>query len=320
MINLSVFQKVFREKGSDEVVVKLTNEDIRQAVDQVVKHKKSTKSVAEIYNVSQRRIQQLVKAYRDTEKYPKLNPNRRPRRYLTNEEKKIIEKAYKESLLGARLLRHHIKKYYNVSIPQNKIHEYLIERGYAHPNPKKQKKRNQCKHERLYSLSLLHSGWLEYRGKMVIVYLDDISRYIVALGEFKEATPENAIDVLKKAESVAEYFSSTICTINMDRESQFYTEDKKGNDKFEEYLEKKGIEYICSRKKTSQTNGKLYRWFREYKRCRKKLKSSEKFRNWYNRRIHGALSLEMGETPKEAFVRRLGSQSLCGLFWKRMEG
>ena len=79
---------------------------------------------------------------------------------------------------------------------------------------------------------------------MVIVYLDDISRYIVALGEFKEATPENAIDVLKKAESVAEYFSSTICTINMDRESQFYTEDKKGNDKFEEYLEKKGIEVI----------------------------------------------------------------------------
>ena len=40
---------------------------------------------------------------------------------------------------------------------------------------------------------------------------------------------------------------------------------------------------------------------------------------WYNSRIHGALNLEIGETPQEAFIRKLRSESLFGLFWKRIE-
>ena len=83
-------------------MVKLTNRKIKWAINQVVKHKKSTKTVAQSLRVSQRRIQQLVKAYRDTGEYPTLNPNRRPRTYLTEEEKNIIEKAYNESYLGVQ--------------------------------------------------------------------------------------------------------------------------------------------------------------------------------------------------------------------------
>jgi hypothetical protein len=40
------------------------------------------------------------------------------------------------------MLEYHIKKHYGVSIPHNKIHAYVREKGYAHPNPKKQKKGN----------------------------------------------------------------------------------------------------------------------------------------------------------------------------------
>jgi putative transposase len=97
-------------------MVKLPNKKIKWAENQVVTGKKSTKSVANIYKVSQRRIQQLVKIYKDTEEYSQLKMNRRPKTCLTDEQKEIIEKAYRESHLGARLLRHHIRKYYGVSI------------------------------------------------------------------------------------------------------------------------------------------------------------------------------------------------------------
>ncbi len=95
---------------------------------------------------------------------------RRPTVHLTDEEKRVIDEAYAESHLGARLLRLHIKRYYGLQIPQNKIHKYLKEKKMAYPNIKKQKKRKRCKYERKHSLSLLHADWMEYGGKKVIAY------------------------------------------------------------------------------------------------------------------------------------------------------
>jgi len=121
--------------------------------------------VAQIYRVSQRRVQQLVKIYKKTGEYPVLNPNKRPKRHLIEEKKDIIEEARKKSRFGARMLRYHIMKHYRVSIPHNKIHEYLKEKGFAKPDPKKQKKRKRCRYERKHSLSLIHAGWVEHSGK-----------------------------------------------------------------------------------------------------------------------------------------------------------
>ena len=153
--------------------------------------------MARLYGVSQRRVQQLVKIYRDTGEYPVLNPKRRPKRYLTDEEKDIIEEAHKIARLGARMLEHHIRKHYKVSIPHNKIHEYLTEKGLAKPNPRKQKKRKRCRYERKHSLSLIHMDWFEYNKKVIIVQ-DDASRCILAIGEFDHATGKNSISVLKE--------------------------------------------------------------------------------------------------------------------------
>jgi len=303
--------------------VKLTNRKIKWAINQVLKHKKSTKTVAKSLRVSQRRIQQLVKAYRDTGEYPTLNPNRRPKTYLTEEEKNIIERAYNESYLGARMLRYHIARHYNVSIPHNKIHEYLKEKGYAHPDPKKQKKRKRCRYERKHSLSLVHADWFEYNGKKVIAYQDDASRYILAMRECDHATAYMTISVLKVTMKEAESVHGTIHAINTDRGSQFYANKKgkkgKGKSQFQKYLEKKGIKYIPSRRNNPQTNGKLERWGREYKKHRDKFDTAEAFMKWYNNRIHGALDLERGETPGEAFTRKLRPQCLLGMFWERIE-
>ena len=90
----------------------------------------------------------MVKTYTGTGRYPAFNMKRRPRTCLTGEEKEMIEEAYWESFCGARLLRYRIKKRYGCNILHRKIHEYLLKKGYAKPNPKKQRKRRRCRYER----------------------------------------------------------------------------------------------------------------------------------------------------------------------------
>ena len=61
----------------------------------------STKEDAEIYGISQRRVQQLLKEYRETGEIPVLKKNRRPKTHLTEEQERIIEEVWKETRVGA---------------------------------------------------------------------------------------------------------------------------------------------------------------------------------------------------------------------------
>ena len=77
------------------------------------------------FEVTERRVQQLVKEYKETGKYPKLNPSRRPKGSpLTEQEKQIIETTWEEKRLGARLLFYEIQKR-GYKIPHHKINKYL---------------------------------------------------------------------------------------------------------------------------------------------------------------------------------------------------
>ncbi len=126
---------------------------------------KTNDQIAVAMKITPRRVQQLYQEYRATGTIPKLNRNRRPRTYLTEDQKRIIDEAFHEVYLGTRLLRHDIRRRPGINIPQNKIHEYLLEKGYAKPNPRKQKKRKRCRYERKHSLSLLHGDWFEWNCK-----------------------------------------------------------------------------------------------------------------------------------------------------------
>jgi putative transposase len=238
--------------------------------------------------------------FKETGKYPILNPKRRPKVYLTEDQKKIIKQAYSESYFGAKMLRHHIIKRHKQNIPQNKIHEYLLEIGFAKPDPKKQKKRKRCRYERDHSSSLLHADYMEN-------------------DEFYNATTDNALEVLKIAEKEVMEVNGLIESINTDRGSQFYPnkKDKNGeaNSVFRDYLQSKRIIHIPSRRNNPQTNGKIERWFQEYLRHRNKFNSANEFKDWYNDRIHGSLELEWGETPNEAFVRKMQPESILGRYF-----
>ena len=82
-------------------------------------------------------------------------------------------------------------------------------------------------------------------------------------------------------------------------------EDGKWDSEFKRHLEKHGIKPILARVKHPQTNGKLERWFGEYKWHRLAFSSFEEFKEWYNNRPHGSLEFEHLETPERAFRRKM---------------
>jgi putative transposase len=241
-------------------MVKLTDRKIKWAIKQVINKGESTAMVAAIYGVSRRRIQQLVKSYKETGVYQVLDRKRRPRTPLSAEEQQIIEATYNEPFLGARLLRYHIRKHYKRNIAHNKIHQHLLAVGLARPNPRKQKKRKRCRYERKHSLSLVHADWLDYDGLQVIAFEDDASRKILSIAEFAHATADNAIAVLQRAEEAASAYRGRIIEVNTDQGTQFYAsggeKKSKGISRFERYLSVRGINHIPSKRNNPQTNGK----------------------------------------------------------------
>ena len=91
-------------------MTKLNKKRVKWLVDQTIKHNKKPKEICSVYNLTERRVQQLAKSYRETKKYPELKYNRRPKTNLTPQQEQITETAYKETLLSPKLLYYEIKR------------------------------------------------------------------------------------------------------------------------------------------------------------------------------------------------------------------
>ena len=256
-------------------MVKLTNEDIKWLVMRVNSGFFAVKKAAQVYGVTERRVQQLIKMHRDTGGIPRLNPNRRPKTSLSADQKAVIEKAWEETRLGARLLFYELRRRGHY-VPHNKIHQYLRETGRSTPNPRKQKKRKRCRYEREHSGSLVHGDWhrTTVNHPNAIIWLDDASRLALAGGEFEHATHVESIEQFKEAQTRALAFNILIGEVNTDRDSRFCSNKSPGTSAFEHYLEREGIRHVPSRKGNPQTNGKLERLWLEYDRHRWRFESS----------------------------------------------
>lgn len=276
----------------------------------------TTTRAAELYGISVRRVEQLVRTYRQTKAYPRLNPNRRPKvPPLTKEEKAAIDIVWKEKRFGARMLYRELRSR-GVKIPRHKIHSYLKKTDRARPNPNKQKKRKRCRYERKHSFSLVHGDWhrTSENHPHAIIWQDDASRYILACGEFDSATAEHSIETFEYVIREASCYNGMIDQVNTDRGTQFYQTN--GTSQFEVFLEGRGIQFIPSRKSNPQTNGKLERLWLEYDRHRWRFGSIREFADWYNDRMHGGLWMEIAECPKMALTRKNRPESTLGLLWR----
>ena len=304
-------------------MTKLSNKRVKHIIKAVSTGKATVKQVSQLYEVSVRRVQQLVAQNKRTGKMPILSKNRRPKTFLNEEQKRLVEEAFLDSRFGARLLRHHIRKKFGVTIPHNKIHAHLKLKGWAKPNEKKQKQRKYCRYERQHSFSLVHLDWHDAEdGKKVLPILDDASRNLLAIGEFSSISTQNALKVLKEAVLRAREYNAFIRELNSDRDTTFLPTHPKAlaeDHAFQKALRSYGIKFIPSRRRHPQTNGKNERWFQEYDKHRHRFKTLAEFADWYNNRIHGGLDLSADETPNEAIMRKLQPESLLGLFYQQIE-
>ena len=214
-----------------------------------------------------------------------------------------------------------------IQIPHQKVHLYVRSRGWSVPNPRKQRPRGRCRYEREHTGSLLHTDFhrTSLHHPHVILYEDDASRMVLAGGEFPEENTDHAIEVLDEALAVAASWGLTIRELNTDRGAEFFVSVKSDRPeatpgRFQEYLARQGIRHVVSRLQNPQTNGKLERLWYEYDRHRWRFATLREFIEWYNGEIHDALWLEMFETPKAAFQRKLPVEVLLGLHMRQVEG
>ena len=301
-------------------MTRLSNCKIKQIIREVERDGKSPFQVAPDFKITVRRIQQIVRAYKRTGIVPKLNPNRRPKTELTPLQKKAIDSAWNETFLSAKLLYIELKNRRGIKIPKNKIYSYLKETGRTIPDPKKQKQRKRCRYERDHSGSLVHSDTHEInagKSKFCILWLDDASRLILAGGEFETKEEKNSIETFKKAFEEAKKWNVKIRQVNTDHGSEYGAHRENGCGQFAKVAENLDVEIVLSRIRNPQTNGKIERLWQEYERHRWRFKSFDDWKNWYNRRLHGALNLEWAESPLEAFQRKMLPEEMLGLFFQK---
>src|SRR3990172_8196133 len=176
-------------------MVKLTEKNIKWIIRHTeIQKDETTESISMMYKISERRVQQIRKEYKDTGEIPRLIKSRRPKTELSDRDEEIIRKAWESTRVGARLLFYDLKSE-GYKIPHNKINKYLLANNLTIPDLKKQKQRKRCRYERKHTGSLIHGDWhrTSESHPHVIVWIDDASRRALAGGEVAPATAGGAV-------------------------------------------------------------------------------------------------------------------------------
>lgn len=218
----------------------------------------------------------------------------------------LVIQEWKKNKCGARKL-HIIFKKKGFGVSLRKISQVMVAEGLQKPCPNRKKPRKYKRYEWPIPNLMWHTdwSWSSVLNKWVIVYIDDCSRRIMGRGKFDNANTKNALFVLYRA--IAEHGVVPLM-LNSDRGAQFYANkrSKKGGAEhiFENALKDLGIQFIPSRKRHPQTNGKTEKWFGIFKaEYDERFDSFEEFVDWYNsKRLSEAVDYM---TPNEAYKKRL---------------
>lgn len=289
---------------------KLNKRKVRWIVREMKKGELSSYQIAKSLKITKEWVYKIYNKYKDKDLYKgfviTFNKPGKKERPISKEEIELIMAVRKANTYGAvsieRLLKQAKKR-----MSHNRIHKVLLHLDLANKEPKKSKRRKWIRYERKHTNSLWHTDWLEYKGKQIIAYEDDASRFITGFGVFERATAENSAAVLKKA--VAECGKPK--QIMSDHGIQFTSVPREncedpGPNLFQKTLTELGIEHIKARVKHPQSNGKVERLFGTLKKEFDFRDSWDKAVEYYNfSRIH--MSLDVGErvrTPWQAFEEK----------------
>jgi len=291
--------------------VKLTNNKIRWIIQQKVDGKLHNQDIAATQHVSEARVKQLWSEYRRTGTAHQLkSPGRPAKGPLSLPEEQVIVDAFMKHKCGAVYLER-ILKNEGFNFSHNVIHSVLMKNRMSSAEPNKRIKRKYMKYERRHSMSMWHTDWYEiadprWRGKWLMVYLDDSSRFIVGYGVYDNATADNAIKLLD--DCIEKYGNPR--EVLTDHGSQFYSNfgDKKGRgiSLFQQHLAELGIKHIFGRVHHPETNGKVERFYGTFQQKIRLFDSIDEFMHWYNYyKPHLSLDFDKLEKPADAFYSRL---------------
>jgi len=259
-------------------------------------------SIGKQQKITARHARRVANKYKN-DKNPILKKCGRKPRQITEEEKELVTKTYKEYVASATMIEQILDEK-GTHINHNRIHRILLDAGLAKPNIKKQKKRKYKCYERKHSLSLAHTDWFEYKRKKVILFEDDASRFILAYGEFNSANKENSIKVFKESLKYGIYKQ-----LHSDNGSVFKANEQEGKKlgeaDFEKEVKKFKIKQIFTKVRYPQGNGKLERLNGTIKRLWSQLGSLNKAVEHYNyKRPHSGLTNGKLRTPHQAFLEK----------------
>ena len=259
-------------------------------------------------SVSRRRVEQLCALYKTKGAIPSLGRGGRKNVPISAEERRIVLAAYGRYMVNAVYLKGMIEADCGVHINHDRIHQVLKMSGFVTPSRKRWIRRKWVRYEREYSNSLWHVDWHEvkdprWKGRWLIAYEDDASRFITGHGVYPTLTSPYSVEVLDRA--IKEHGRPK--SIISDHGSTFYAvearEREKGLTEFERYLLRNHIRQILGRVNHPQTNGKIEKWFDVLEKKLKFFSSIDACVEWYNTiKPHGALDLK---TPVKAYYQRM---------------
>ena len=290
--------------------MKLDQDDVTKICQRVVDHDLDTGLVAEQFEVSQRRVQQLAKEYRDSGKIPQLEtPGREPyAEYPDDLEDRVLE-LHQRLGAGAVAIAHILRVRDDISIANNRVHDILQEYADVSENPNKQgRQRPWIRYERKYAGVTVHMDWYQNdRSEQVLAVEDDASRRVFDMIEIDSSSAEASVKLL---ESVCQNWDSPVPILEMitDHGSEFintHQDDRPCIDHaFERYLHDNDIKHSLCKVGRPQSNGKVERFYQTYEKHRWRLGTLEEFLTFYNtERPHMSLDWDNLETPAEAFDR-----------------
>ena len=290
--------------------MKLDQDDVTQICQRVVDHDVDTVLVAEQFEISQRRVQQLVKEYRDSGEMPQLEtPGRDPyAEYPADLEDRVLELRQRRGA-GAVAIAHVLRVRDDISIANNRVHEILQEHEYVTENPSKQgRKRPWVRFERTYAGVTVHMDWYQNdQGEQVLAVEDDASRRVFDMIETDSSSAQASVELL---DSVCQNWDSPVPILEVitDHGSEFI--NTRQDDRpclahvFEGYLHDNDIKHSLCKVGRPQSNGKIERFYQTYEKHRWRLGTLDEFLAFYNEeRPHMSLNWDNLETPAEAFDR-----------------
>lgn len=236
-----------------------------QAVKQHLDAQVSQSAVAEQFGVSTKTIGVWVKTYKTLgEKGFEPQPSSRSKRQNLADDpvaRQIIDHKIANPDHGIKRIAQTLCRWLGLTVTPHKVHETLKSEGLIEALPKKRVKNDPKPRffERATPNQLWQTDIMTFRlagqNAYLIGFMDDYSRYLVALGAYRSQTAENVLETFKIA--LGEYGIPR--ELLSDNGRQYYS--WRGKTRFVRLLETHHIKHIRSQPHHPMTCGKIERFW-----------------------------------------------------------